>query len=383
MQTLKSKIDPVRLRTRNVARVVVGLSGGVDSSVAALLLTRLAHQVSGLFMKNWEDDDEGGHCTAAEDLADTRDVCERLEIPLYKVNFAEDYRERVFRHFLDECRANRTPNPDVLCNREIKFKRFLEYALSLGAEYIATGHYARVDDRDGRYRLLKALDGQKDQTYFLYTLGQYELARTLFPVGELPKPEVRVLAAQAGFRNHGKKDSTGICFIGERRFPEFLGRYLSRAPGEIRTPEGETVGTHRGLAFYTLGQREGLRIGGRRRGSGAPWYVADKDPERNILVVVQGHDHPLLYARTLEADALHWVAGEPPDLPLHCRAKIRYRQGEQDCIVEPAQEGGLRVRFEQPQRAVTPGQSVVFYLGEECLGGGIIQHTLRDHARPA
>jgi tRNA-specific 2-thiouridylase len=362
--------------------IVVALSGGVDSSVAALLLTQQGDRVRGLFMKNWEDDDQDGHCAAADDLKDAREVCECLEIPLHKVNFAREYREHVFRHFLEEYRANRTPNPDVLCNREIKFKRFLEYALALGADRIATGHYARIDERDGRFRLLKALDQHKDQTYFLYPLGQYELARTLFPIGAMRKGAVRELAAAAGFPNHAKKDSTGICFIGERRFPAFLKRYLSAEPGEIRTPEGMLVGTHRGLAFYTLGQREGLQIGGRRGGSGAPWYAADKDPAQNLLVVVQGHDHPRLYSQALEAGELHWVAGELPPLPLRCRARIRYRQEEQDCLVEPQREGWCRVVFDRPQRAITPGQSVVFYSGDECLGGGIIQRTFKDHAHP-
>ena len=362
--------------------VIVGLSGGVDSSVAALLLQRQGYRVSGLFMKNWEDEDDDGECPVARDLRDARDVCDRLEIALHKASFVQEYRERVFRHFLDEHRANRTPNPDVLCNNEIKFRCFLDRAIGLGAQLIATGHYARIDERDGRYRLLKAHDRGKDQTYFLYGLGQEQLARTLFPLGELLKPEVRRLAADACFGNHAKKDSTGICFIGERDFPVFLGRFLRSMPGEIRTPEGEVVGTHQGLPFYTLGQRHGLGVGGRHGGRDAPWYVAAKDVTDNALIVVQGHDHPLLFSRALVADSLHWVSGSAPALPLRCRAKIRYRQEEQDCLIE-AESGTLRgnrclVCFDQPQRAVTPGQSVVFYSAEECLGGGIIECAVED-----
>ena len=354
-------------------RVIVGLSGGVDSSVAALRLLEQGYRVEGLFMKNWDQDDDEDYCAAAQDLADAQAVCDLLEIPLHKVSFSREYWDRVFRYFLDEYRAGRTPNPDVMCNKEIKFKAFLDHALGLGADLIATGHYARRDRTAEGYRLLKGLDGAKDQTYFLYTLGQAQLARSLFPVGELEKPAVRALARDAGLPTHAKKDSTGICFIGERRFRDFLARYLPARPGEIVTPEGETVGRHQGLMFYTLGQRQGLGIGGRADGEESPWFVAGKDLERNRLIVVQGHEHPLLMSRALEASQVHWVAGTAPALPLHCAAKVRYRQAEQACTVTAAGPDRLRVDFTLPQRAVTPGQSVVFYAGEVCLGGAIIE----------
>lgn len=357
--------------------VIVGLSGGVDSSVAALLLKQQGCRVEGLFMKNWEEDDRAGHCSAAVDLADARAVADTLGIPLHMVNFATEYWDRVFTHFLDEYRAGRTPNPDVLCNKEVKFKAFLEHALRLGADYIATGHYARIACADGACRLLKGLDPGKDQSYFLYTLGQPQLTRSLFPLGALPKAEVRRLARAHGLVTHDKKDSTGICFIGERDFREFLGRYLPACPGDIRTPDGELLGNHQGLMYYTLGQRQGLGIGGRRDADEAPWYVVDKDLERNVLVVAQGHDHPLLFSRALEAAALDWVADAPPALPLACRAKVRYRQADQGCTLSALADGRCRVEFDQPQRAVTPGQSVVFYRDDECLGGGIIGRTYR------
>ena len=277
---------------------------------------------------------------------------------------------------MEEYRRGRTPNPDILCNKEIKFKAFLDHALAQGADYIATGHYARIRETDGRFQLLKARDPAKDQTYFLYTLGQGQLARTLFPVGELHKSEVKRIAAEQGFANAAKKDSTGICFIGERDFNKFLSHYLPAQTGEIRTPEGECVGSHAGLMFYTLGQRKGIGIGGRKGTDESPWYVVDKDMESNTLIVTQGHDHPLLYRGGLRAGALHWVAGEPPPWPLQCRAKTRYRQTEQDCVLAVDDDNKLIVRFEQAQRAVTPGQSVVFYQGEVCLGGGIIERTL-------
>lgn len=356
-------------------RVIAGLSGGVDSAVAALLLQQQGFDVQGLFMKNWEEDDVNGHCGAAEDLKDAKQVCERLGIPLHKVNFATEYWDRVFQYFLGEYRAGRTPNPDVMCNTEIKFKAFLEHAIGLGADLIATGHYARVERCGDRYCLLKARDAAKDQTYFLHGLGQSQLAKTLFPLGNLEKPEVRRIAAEAGFANHAKKDSTGICFIGERKFRDFLSRYLPAQPGEIRTPEGGLLGMHQGLMFYTLGQRQGLGIGGRRGASEEPWYVIGKDLERNVLVVAQGHDHPLLYHRGLETLNVHWIAGEAPAVPLHCRAKTRYRQPDQACIITEIARGRCRVVFDRPQRAVTPGQSVVFYQADECLGGGIIEEV--------
>ncbi|MFZ1643658.1 MAG: tRNA 2-thiouridine(34) synthase MnmA [Candidatus Contendobacter sp.] len=353
-------------------RIVVGLSGGVDSSVAALLLVEQGYDVHAVFMKNWEDAQDTGYCAAAEDLEDARAVCETLGIPLHPVNFTAEYRDRVFRYFLDEYRAGRTPNPDVLCNTEIKFKAFLDHARRLGADRIATGHYARCEEHDGRRLLLKGCDPGKDQSYFLHGLTQVQLTSALFPVGGLHKHQVRERAAAAGLVTHDKKDSTGICFIGERRFRDFLNRYLPAQPGPIQTPNGERLGEHAGLMFHTIGQRQGLGIGGRREGSGEPWYVAGKDLERNTLIVVQGRDHPALFHRRLRATAPHWIAGEPPATPLPCRAKIRYRQADQDCVLETRDASGLDVSFAEPQRAIAPGQSVVFYRDEVCLGGGII-----------
>ena len=354
-------------------RVSVGLSGGVDSAVAALLLARQGYRVSAVFMKNWEEDDRDGQCAAARDLADAGAVCEGLGVPLDAVNFASEYWERVFEQFLADHRAGLTPNPDVLCNREIKFRAFLDHALERGADRIATGHYARIERLGGRYRLLKGRDPAKDQSYFLYALGQAALARTLFPVGHLTKAEVRRIAAQAGLPNHARKGSTGICFIGERPFRPFLTRFLPATPGEIRTPDGAVVGTHQGLALYTLGQRKGLGIGGRRGTDSGPWFVLAKDLERNVLVVAQGHDHPQLMSRALEARDLHWVGGYSPGAALACHARVRYRQPEQACRLTPLDAGRCRVEFAEPQRALTPGQSVVFYDGLECLGGGVIE----------
>lgn len=362
-------------RASRSGKVIVGLSGGVDSSVAALLLRRRGLEVEALFMKNWEEDDTDSYCAASADVEDARRVCETLGIRLRTVNLAADYWERVFTQFLAEYAAGRTPNPDILCNREIKFKAFLEHALDLGAEAIATGHYARVRERDGRFELLKGLDPAKDQSYFLYTLGQEPLSRTLFPVGELEKTEVRRLAAEAGLATHDKKDSTGICFIGERPFREFLARFLPAQPGNIETPDGRVVGSHQGALYYTLGQRQGLGIGGHREGSGEPWYVVGKDVARNVLIAAQGHDHPLLYSRALAAGQLHWVAGQPPALHFACTAKTRYRQPDQPCTVSALGEERIRVEFHNPQRAVTPGQSLVLYQREVCLGGGVIETT--------
>jgi tRNA-uridine 2-sulfurtransferase len=357
-----------------VKNIVVGMSGGVDSSVTALLLLEQGHQVTGLFMKNWEEDDGTEYCTAMQDLADAQQVCDKLGIELKTVNFASEYWDDVFEVFLSEFKTGRTPNPDILCNKYVKFKAFLEYAIQdLGADYIATGHYARVCEKDGEYYLLKGLDPDKEQSYFLYTLKQHELAHTLFPIGHLHKQEIRKLAQQAGFDNCRKKDSTGICFIGERKFKEFLQRYLPAQPGEMRSPEGRQIGCHQGLMYYTLGQRQGLGIGGVKDAPDEPWYVLDKDLTSNILIVGQGHDHPLMQHNTLEASRLDWCNNKPLTQIIECVAKTRYRQQDQSCRVEPLGEDRCRVSFDEPQRAITPGQSVVFYQGEICLGGGIIE----------
>ncbi len=353
--------------------VIVGLSGGVDSAVAALLLRDQGLQVRALFMKNWEEDDDQGHCAATEDADDARAVCKLLGIDFHSVNFSSEYWDLVFERFLAAYRAGLTPNPDVLCNREIKFHHFLRHALDLGGEYIATGHYARKEQQDGVWRLLKAEDLNKDQSYFLHAIDQRALAHTLFPLGTLKKGEVRRLAKAVQIPVHAKKDSTGICFIGERPFREFLGRYLAPNPGPMETPEGETMGRHDGLMYYTLGQRRGLGIGGRAGSNGAPWYVAAKDEGRNTLIVVQDREHALLYSHELEAGELHWIAGKPPALPLECHAKTRYRQPDQACRVTALADGRIKVCFAEAQWAVTPGQSVVFYSGDACLGGGTIE----------
>ena len=352
-------------------KVIVGLSGGVDSSVAALQLLRQGWQVEGLFMKNWEEDDDAEYCSAAQDLADARAVAQLLDIPLHTVNFATEYWDRVFAYFLAEYRAGRTPNPDVLCNREIKFKAFLDYALHLGADKIATGHYAGLRCVDDTWQLVRAHDENKDQTYFLYMLGQHALRHTLFPLTDIDKPVVRELATGAGFPNHEKKDSTGICFIGERRFRDFLSRYLPANPGDIRTTTGQRIGRHQGLMYYTLGQRQGLGIGGVSNAPDEPWYVVGKNLADNVLTVAQGHDHPLLFRESLSAQQLHWVNGSPPGQVLRCMARCRHRQPLQDCSVEH-RNGVAHVQFDRPQRALTPGQSVVFYDHDVCLGGGII-----------
>jgi tRNA-specific 2-thiouridylase len=353
-------------------RVVVGLSGGVDSAVSAWLLKQQGYDVVGIFMKNWEDDDDDAYCSSNEDFIDAAAVADVIGIEIEHVNFAAEYKDRVFAEFLREYQAGRTPNPDVLCNAEIKFKAFLDHAMRLGASQIATGHYARVRERGGRFELLKGLDPAKDQSYFLHRLTQAQLARTLFPVGELPKTEVRAIAEQVGLPNAKKKDSTGICFIGERPFREFLARYLHQATGDIEDECGRVVGRHVGLSFYTLGQRQGLGIGGVKHGGGehVPWYVAAKDLERNVLVAVQGHDHPRLLSSTLRADDTSWVAGAPPAAG-RLAAKTRYRQADAPCRFEPA-DGGFVLDFDQPQWAITPGQSAVLYDGEVCLGGGVI-----------
>jgi tRNA-specific 2-thiouridylase len=356
--------------------VIIGLSGGVDSSVAAWLLQQQGYEVQGLFMSNW-DEDEDGYCTAAEDYQDARQVCEQLNIPLHKVSFAGEYRQRVFSYFLDEYRHGRTPNPDVLCNREIKFGVCYDYARRLGAEWVATGHYARVerDPSQPAAKLLRGLDPNKDQSYFLHAMPGAALARTLFPIGGLQKSEVRRMARELTLPVFDKKDSTGICFIGERPFAQFLETYLPAQPGDIETLEGRRLGRHRGLMYYTLGQRQGLGIGGRNDAGEAPWYVADKDLSRNVLIVVQGHDHPALLRTEATASQLAWVAGAPPALAFACTAKVRYRQADQACQVQVLPDGHCQVRFEVPQRAITPGQYVVFYMGEQCLGGGVVDRT--------
>jgi tRNA-uridine 2-sulfurtransferase len=354
-------------------KVMVGLSGGVDSAVAALLLLEQGCQVEALFMKNWEEDDSPEYCSAAVDLEDATAVCEQLDIPLHTINFSAEYWDRVFEYFLAEYRAGRTPNPDVLCNREIKFRAFLDHALQQGADHIATGHYAQLGERDGRMELRKGADPDKDQSYFLHQLDQRALRHSLFPIGHLPKAEVRRLAAAAGFPNHAKKDSTGICFIGERRFRDFLARYLPAQPGEIRSVEGEWLGEHQGLMYHTLGQRQGLGIGGVQGKGEEPWYVVDKDLEHNILVVAQGQRHPALYHQGLSASQLHWISGSAPAAPFSCSARIRYRQQDQECVIERLDGDRCETRFAMPQRAITPGQSIVFYADEVCLGGGIIE----------
>jgi len=349
-------------------KIVVGMSGGVDSAVTALLLKQQGYDVVGLFMKNWEDDDTDEYCPAKQDFMDVLAVSDKIGIEVEAVNFAQEYKDRVFSYFLKEYQAGRTPNPDVLCNSEIKFKAFLEHALSLGADKIATGHYARVREKDGLFQLLKAEDGTKDQSYFLYRLNQAQLSKALFPLGNLYKRDVRKIAEEAGLPNFAKKDSTGICFIGERPFREFLGTYLPKQPGEMQTPEGRTVAQHEGLMYYTIGQRQGLGIGGQ----GEPWFVVGKDMPRNVLIVVQGHDHPLLYKSTLHAQDLSWVSGKPPHAHWVYAAKTRYRQADTPCCISHIDNQTCEVEFAQPQWAVTPGQSVVVYESEVCLGGGII-----------
>lgn len=357
------------------ALIVAGVSGGVDSSVTALLLKQTGRNVAGLFMKNWEEDDAGGTCPAEADAADAEALCAALGITFHTRNFAAEYWDGVFAHFLAEHRAGRTPNPDVLCNREIKFKTFLEHAQDLGAGRIATGHYARIArGPDGDWQLLRARDDNKDQTYFLHALGQEQLAATEFPIGDLDKAQVRRLASEAGLASATRKDSTGICFIGERDFRGFLARYLPPVNGEIRSIAGRIVGSHPGVHFFTLGQRQGLGIGGRADGNGEPWFVVGKDRDRNIVWVDQG-DSNLLYSTILTATQMTWVAGEAATDGLRCTAKTRYRQSDQNCCLQRISDDAWQVVFEQPQRAVTPGQSVVFYQGEVCLGGGVIDAT--------
>jgi tRNA-specific 2-thiouridylase len=356
-------------------RIVVGMSGGVDSSVAALLLKQQGYDVIGVFMKNWDDTDDSGFCSATEDYEDVRRVCGQIGIPHYSVNFEKEYYDKVFAYFLDEYKKGRTPNPDVMCNKEIKFKEFLERAFDLGADYLATGHYARIDVADGEYRLLRGVDSNKDQTYFLNTLGQFQLSKAMFPIGHLPKAKVREIALEHGLATAKKKDSTGICFIGERDFKQFLSNYLPAQPGEMRTLAGEVKGKHDGLMYYTLGQRHGLGIGG--SGSGEPWFVVGKDLENNVLLVEQGSDHPSLYSEGLTATDLDWVSDRERKTTFTCTAKFRYRQPDQGVTVHLEPDNRCKVVFDQPQKAITPGQAVVFYKDEACLGGGIIDTVLK------
>jgi tRNA-uridine 2-sulfurtransferase len=367
---------------RAMSRVIVGLSGGVDSAVSALLLKEQGYEVHGLFMSNWDEADDDVYCTSAADYQDARAVARELGVPLHRVSFAAEYRDRVFEYFLNEQRAGRTPNPDVLCNREIKFGVCLRYAERLGGDGFATGHYARLVHAPDGPQLLKARDTSKDQTYFLHAVAREDLARVLMPLGELQKHDVRERARRAGLPVFDKPDSTGICFIGERPFRDFLAKFLKDEPGPILTAEGERVGTHRGLAFYTLGQREGLHIGGRRGRDEAPWYVAVKDSARNALVVVQGHDHPLLSSESLVTGTVHWLV-PPPASAFRCTVKVRYRQPDQPAMLEPLVDGAARIVFDSPQRAVTPGQFAVIYDGERCLGGGVIESVTQSATKRA
>ena len=372
------KLSAEQLAQNAAKKVICGMSGGVDSSVSAFILQQQGYQVEGLFMKNWEEDDDTDYCTAAADLADAQAVCDKLGIKLHKINFAAEYWDNVFEHFLSEYKAGRTPNPDILCNKEIKFKAFLEYAAEdLGANYIATGHYVRRRGTDDNAQLLRGLDANKDQSYFLYTLSSKQVGQSLFPVGDIEKPIVRAIAEDLGLITAKKKDSTGICFIGERKFKDFLSRYLPAQPGNIRTVEGDIIGRHDGLMYHTLGQRKGLGIGGVKGASEDAWYVVEKDLVNNELIVAQGHDHSALLSTGLIAQQLHWVDRQPIREPLRCTVKTRYRQTDVPCIIEPIDDESIKVIFDEPQIAVTPGQSAVFYLNEVCLGGGIIEQQLK------
>ncbi len=356
-------------------KVVIGMSGGVDSSVAALLLKEQGYDVIGIFMKNWDEPDEFGYCTAAEDYEDVRRVCNQIAIPYYTVNFEKEYWDRVFSYFLDEYKKGRTPNPDVMCNKEIKFKAFLEHALNLGADYLATGHYAQVDYKDGEYRLLRGADSNKDQTYFLNQLNQYQLSKTIFPIGHLLKSELRQIAKDNNLATANKKDSTGICFIGERNFKDFLSNYLPAQPGKMISLDGQVKGKHDGLMYYTLGQRKGLGIGG--AGTGEPWFVVSKDLEKNILYVTQGENDPSLYSQGLIATDLHWISEKEKPAVFKCTAKFRYRQSDQKVTVHIEKNNTCKVIFDKLQKAVTPGQAVVFYDGDLCLGGATIDRTFK------
>ncbi|WP_040207851.1 tRNA 2-thiouridine(34) synthase MnmA [Neobacillus jeddahensis] len=358
-------------------RVVVGMSGGVDSSVAALLLKQQGYDVIGIFMKNWDDTDESGFCTATEDYEDVIRVCNQIGIPYYAVNFEKQYWDKVFTYFLEEYKAGRTPNPDVMCNKEIKFKAFLEHAVNLGADYLATGHYARVEYREGEYKMLRGLDENKDQTYFLNQLTQDQLSKVMFPIGNLEKPRVREIALEADLATAKKKDSTGICFIGERNFKEFLGQYLPAQPGNMETFDGEIKGKHEGLMYHTIGQRHGLGIGG----SGEPWFAIGKDLKRNILYVGQGFHHEKLYSDSITAVNVSWVSNAEKPVEFDCTAKFRYRQEDHKVTVRLLEGDKVEVRFHEPIRAITPGQAAVFYNGEECLGGGTIDEVYKNGER--
>ena len=372
------KLSAEQLAQNATKKVICGMSGGVDSSVSAFILQQQGYQVEGLFMKNWEEDDDTDYCTAAADLADAQAVCDKLGIKLHKINFAAEYWDNVFEHFLSEYKAGRTPNPDILCNKEIKFKAFLEYAAEdLGANYIATGHYVRRRGADDKAQLLRGLDANKDQSYFLYTLSSKQVGQSLFPVGDIEKPIVRAIAEDLDLITAKKKDSTGICFIGERKFKDFLARYLPAQPGNIRTVEGDIIGRHDGLMYHTLGQRKGLGIGGVKGASEEAWYVVEKDLVNNELIVAQGHDHSALLSTGLIAQQLHWVDRQRIREPLRCTVKTRYRQTDVPCTIEPIDDESIKVIFDEPQIAVTPGQSAVFYLDEVCLGGGIIEQQLK------
>ena len=362
-------------------KVIVGMSGGVDSSVSAYLLQKQGYQVEGLFMKNWEEDDTDEYCAAAQDLEDAQAICDKLGIKLHTINFATEYWDNVFEYFLEEYKAGRTPNPDIMCNKEIKFKAFLEFACEdLAADFIATGHYVQREYRGNAWKMIRGLDNNKDQSYFLYTLNEAQLAQTLFPVGHIEKPEVREIAEKAGLITHNKKDSTGICFIGERKFKDFLGKYLPAQPGIIESAEGIEIGQHDGLMYHTLGQRKGLRIGGLANAGEEPWYVVEKDLLRNVLIVGQGHNHPRLFSKGLIANQLHWVDRNDFTTSLQCTVKTRYRQEDVPCTVTPIEnsaKGEYQVKFDEQQSSVTPGQSVVFYQDDVCLGGGIIDTLIR------
>ncbi len=360
-------------------KVIVGMSGGVDSSVSAYLLKQQGYQVEGLFMKNWEEDDNDDYCAAAEDIEDAQAVADKLGIELHTINFAAEYWDNVFEYFLAEYKAGRTPNPDIMCNKEIKFKAFLEFAAEdLGADYIATGHYVQRRYQDGHWQMLRGLDNNKDQSSFLYTLDEDQVGKTLFPVGDIEKPRVREIALEQGLVTHDKKDSTGICFIGERKFKDFLSQYLPAQPGIIETTEGEEIGRHDGLMYHTLGQRKGLQIGGLKEHGDDPWYVVEKDVARNVLIVGQGADHPRLYSDGLIANQIHWVNRTPLTEATRAVVKTRYRQADIPCLITPVGDDVVRVDFDSPQKAVTPGQSAVFYQDEVCLGGGIIESYIRQ-----